>query len=173
MWGQIRVTAGWGSTTIVWPDIQTYAHSQTGWSRWEDVRRGKHRTPPSLFYYPHCKGQLGGRHSFFSAFRGKQKSVWGPLLHARACVQTHTTHPTKKLSVQLWADHISAAWACQQAAAAAWVLSLGHLLKVKVREIISTLLTRASMLTCSSLQPKSPIRGQWQENVVLFMCISL
>lgn len=38
-------------------------------------------------------GQLGGRHSSFSAFGGKQKSVWGPLLHTRACVQAHThTH---------------------------------------------------------------------------------
>lgn len=146
MWGQIRVTAGWGSTTIVWPNIQTYAHSQPAWSRWEDVSRVEQWAPPSLFYYPHCKGQLGGRHSFFSAFRGKQKSVWGPLLHTRACVQMHTTRPTKKLSMQLWADHISAAWACQRAAV--WVLSPGHLLKVKVREIISTLLTRASMLRC-------------------------
>ncbi len=136
------------------PKIQTYTHTYThtlpSSNRWEHVSEGERRAPPSLFYHPHCWGQLGGRHSFFSAFRGKQKSVWDPSythVHVFRQTHTHTHNPSpKKLSMQLWADHISAAWACQPAEV--WVLSLGHLLKVKVREIIPTLLTRAGVLIC-------------------------
>lgn len=116
----------------------TYVHTLPSSNRWEDVSQCELWAPPSsLFSHPRCLGQLGGRHSFFSAFRGKQKSVWDPS-YTHVHVFRHTTRPTtthtctKKLSMQLWADQISAAWA--QQLAEVWVLSLGHLLKVKVRD---------------------------------------
>lgn len=68
---------------------------------------------PILSHHPLYWGQLGGRHSIFSAFSAKQKSV-GPLLHTRACVHvTPPRHPSspkkkKKKSFQLQADHIPA-----------------------------------------------------------------
>lgn len=72
----------------------------------------------------------------------KQKSVCDPsYTHVHVFRHTHNPPPPppppKKLSRQLWADHISAAWASQPAEL--WVLSLEHLLKVKVRKIIPTL----------------------------------
>lgn len=81
----------------------------------------------------------------------ENKRVCGtPPTHTCMCSDVHSQPPhpypykLKKLSLWATGDHISAAWACQPAEV--WVLSLGHLLKVKVREIIPTLLTRAGRL---------------------------
>lgn len=59
------------------------------------LEKKKQRAPPSLFHYPHCSGQLGGRHSFFSAFTGKQKSVWDPS-YTHVHVFRHTQPPHQK-----------------------------------------------------------------------------
>lgn len=73
--------------TIVWPPplpfptpwcTHTYMKTLPSSNRWEDVSKCEQWVPPPLVYHPHSWGQLGGRHSFFSAFRGKQKSVWDP-----------------------------------------------------------------------------------------------
>lgn len=77
--------------------------------------------------------------------RGKQKSVWDPS-YTHVHVFRHTTPPQKNCQCNRGADHISAAGRAGQPAEV--MLSPGHLLKVKVREIIPTLLTGAGTLTC-------------------------
>lgn len=73
----------------------------------------------------------------------ENKRVCGtPPTHTCMCSDVYTKK--KKMSMQLWADHISSASVCQLAEIR--LLSLGHLLKVKVMEIIQTLLTRVDML---------------------------
>lgn len=44
-----------------------------------------------------------------------KKACGTPPTHMCMFADTHTTPPSKKLSMQLWADHISAVWACQTA----------------------------------------------------------
>lgn len=81
----------------------TCTHTLPSSNRWEDVSECEQWAPPSLFYHPHCWGQLGGRHSFFSAFRGKQKSVWNPShTHVHVFRHTHTTHPQKNCQCNCW-----------------------------------------------------------------------
>lgn len=92
------------------PKIQ-HIHTVPSSNRWEDV--SERRAPP---FSPLSASPLrtAGRQTFLLlSFQRKTKECVGPLLHTRACVQTHTyTHPhPKKLSMRLWADHISAAWA--------------------------------------------------------------
>lgn len=53
--------------------------------------------PCSLSHYHLRWWQLGGRHSYFSAFRGKQKSVWDPShTHTRAYMHSLNSFPSLK-----------------------------------------------------------------------------
>lgn len=65
--------------------------------------------PVSLLPSPSLLRTAGSQTFLLLSFQRKTKECVGPLLHTRACVQTHTEPPPKKLSMQLWADHISAA----------------------------------------------------------------
>lgn len=67
---------------------------------------------PLLFSSPALLRTAGRQTFLLLSFQSKTKECVGPLPHTRACVQTT---PSQKLSMQLWADHISAAWACQPA----------------------------------------------------------
>lgn len=122
------------------PKIQAYTHTCILCPRVTDGRMlANIELPPSLFYHPHCWGQLGGRHSFFSAFRGKQKSVWDPS-YTHVHVFRHTKpspQPQKTVNATVGWSYFSSLGL----SASRGMLSLGHLLKVKVSEIIPTLLT--------------------------------
>lgn len=102
-----RVRAG-GGVTIVWPQ-NTNTHIHSHWAA-DGRMLVKANCELPLLSSVHYWGQLGGRHSFFSAFRGKQKRVWDPsYTHVHVFKHTHKPPPSQILSVQLWDDNISEA----------------------------------------------------------------
>lgn len=83
---------------------------------------------PILSHHPLHWGQLGGRHSIFSAFSAKQKSV-GPLLHTRACVPPPIISTKKNCQFNYRLIMFLQSWLTDSR-----IWSLRHSLKVNVWE---------------------------------------